>query len=64
MAKQKIKVGSVWQSMGGIDLRVVVDVTETHVGYKYVMGNNGMSRTAEVYLEEFLDNYTLFYEPQ
>ena len=61
--EKDIVVGSVWQSMGGITLRVVVDICDTHVGYKYVMGSDGMPRTAEQPKKEFLEHYTLFYTP-
>ena len=62
--EKDIVVGSVWQSMGGTTLRVVVDICDTHVGYKYVMGSDGMPRTAEQTKKEFLEHHTLFYTPR
>ena len=61
--EKDIVVGSVWQSMGGTTLRVVVDICDTHVGYRYVMGSDGMPRTAEKHKKEFLEHHTLFYTP-
>mgnify|MGYP000623832177 CR=1 FL=1 len=59
--EKDIVVGSVWQSMGGITLRVVVDICDTHVVYKYVMGSDGMPRTAEQTKKEFeLDGQSKF----
>lgn len=62
--EKDIVVGSVWQSMGGTTLRVIVDISDAYVGYKYVMGSDGMPRTAEQTKKEFLEHHTLFYTPR
>lgn len=62
--EKDIVVGSVWQSMGGTTLRVIVDIGDAYVGYKYVMSSDGMPRTAEQTKKEFLEHHTLFYTPR
>ena len=62
--EKDIVVGSVWQSMGGTTLRVIVDISDAYVGYKYVMGSDGMPRTAEQTKKEFLEHHNLFYTPR
>ena len=62
--EKDIVIGSVWQSIGGATLRVIVDISDAYVGYKYVMSSDGMSRTAEQTKKEFLEHHTLFYTPR
>lgn len=62
--KKDLIVGSVRQAMGSITLRVLVDISDTHVGFRYVMSSDGMPRTAESIVPEFLENHTLFYKPK
>lgn len=62
--KRELVVGSVWQYHSTTILKVVVDVCDTHVGYKYVISSDGRPRTAEQPIPEFLEHHHLFYKPQ
>lgn len=57
-----IKVNSAWQL--GQRLAVVSSVMDGWVTIQYIDGNNGMKRTADIDVPQFLSNYRLFYSPQ